>query len=64
MIPQNYEQWKNCIEKDCKIKLTKNFAAGRLKTYRNKRNPETQNFIKLYGQEHWKNIIKWLKMHA
>ena len=25
MIPQSYEEWKNCIENDCGIPLTKDF---------------------------------------
>ena len=61
MIPQSYEEWKNCIEHDCKIPLTKDFAKQRLLVYENKDHPQTQDFIRLYGQQHLQNIINWLK---
>ncbi|NBC24719.1 MAG: hypothetical protein GVX78_03795 [Bacteroidetes bacterium] len=61
MIPQNYEQWKKCIEKDCKINLTKEFAQERLSVYENSNNPERQQFISLYGEQHLNNIVKWYK---
>lgn len=36
MIPQAFEQWKNCIINDCKINLTKGFAEQRLAVYKDK----------------------------
>ncbi len=61
MIPNTFKEWKNCIQKDCGIKLTKAFTENRLRVYENKRNPETQKFIQLYGESHLNNIIHWLK---
>ncbi len=61
MIPHTFEEWKNCIVHDCKIKLTKEFAEKRLSIYENTNHPETQNFGKLYGKQHLNNIIYWLK---
>lgn len=61
MIPQTFEQWKNCITNDCKINLTKEFAQSRLSVYLNKENKETQRFISLYGEQHLQNIIYWFK---
>ncbi len=61
MIAQTFEAWKDCIEKDCKIILNKEFAQKRLAVYQQKNNKETQIFIKLYGQQHLNNIIQWLK---
>jgi len=61
MIPQNFFEWKNCITKDCKIELTKAFAMERLNVYLDNKNPETQKFVKLYGQQHLNNIINWYK---
>lgn len=61
MIPQTYEQWKNCIVNDCKINLTKNFANQRLAIYQDNKNVETQKFISLYGEQHHSNIINWLE---
>jgi len=61
MIPQTFEEWKNCIVNDCKINLTKDFAKERLTVYQDPQNKETQKFISLYGEEHLNNIINWLK---
>jgi hypothetical protein len=59
MIPQTFNDWRNCIVNDCKINLTKDFAAQRLAVYKNPQNPETQKFIYLYGDVHLQNIISW-----
>ena len=64
MILTNFEEWKNCIVNDCNIKLTKDFVGGRLKIYKDKRNPETKKFIQLYGEQHLNNIIYWLQKAA
>ena len=64
MIPATFEEWKNCIVNDCKIKLTGDFVAGRLKVYRDKRNPETRKFVALYGEQHLNNILYWLEKSA
>lgn len=61
MIPQTFSDWTNCIVKNCKIILTKDFAQLRLAVYQDKLNPETQKFISLYGEQHYSNIINWLK---
>lgn len=59
MIPQTFNGWANCIVKDCKINLTKEFAEKRLLVYQNNKNSETQKFISLYGEQHLQNIINW-----
>jgi hypothetical protein len=61
MIPQTFEQWRNCITEECKIELTKEYAQQRLDIYQDNNNPETQIFISLYGEEHLSNIIQWLQ---
>jgi len=61
MIPQTFEQWKNCIVNDCKINLSADFAHQRLAVYKDKKNAETQKFIFLYGEQHLSNIINWLE---
>ena len=62
MIARNYDEWRECIEVRCKIKLTKSFAENRLAVYQDKNNPETNKFIALYGEQHHSNIVHWLKM--
>lgn len=61
MIPQNFNEWKNCIVNDCKINLTKEFATERLSVYENRINPKTKKFKELYGEQHLNNIISWYK---
>ena len=60
MIPQTYNEWRNCIVNDCNINLTKEFAEERLKIYKDSSNPQTKKFIELYGNQHLYNIISWL----
>jgi len=62
MIPQTYEDWKNCLVHDCKINLTEDFVRQRLRVYSNKENFETKKFVSLYGQQHVKNIIEWFSL--
>jgi hypothetical protein len=61
MIPQSFSEWQNCIVNSCKINLTKDFAQQRLKIYQDRKNLETQKFIRLYGEAHLQNIINWFK---
>lgn len=61
MIPQTYEEWRNCIANDCKINFTKEFATKRLKVYQEASNPETIKFKNLYGEQHLNNVIYWLE---
>ena len=61
MIPQTFDEWKNCVTSDCKINLTKTFAQQRLAIYQDIKSRETQKFISLYGEQHLQNIIKWFK---
>lgn len=61
MIPHTFDEWRNCIVKDCKINLTQEFARERLSVYLNNGNPETKKFVSLYGEQHLHNIIHWLK---
>jgi hypothetical protein len=60
MIPETFEQWKYCIENNCKIALTKEFAQQRLAVYQSKQHAETQKIIALYGNHHYLNILSWL----
>ncbi|TCR05154.1 hypothetical protein EDF66_10747 [Sphingobacterium sp. JUb20] len=59
MIPQTFEQWKTCLVNDCKVSLTKEFATRRLAVYHDLDKPETKKFIRLYGFQHYQNIIGW-----
>ncbi|MEM6317466.1 MAG: hypothetical protein AAF960_07330 [Bacteroidota bacterium] len=61
MIPNTFEEWRDCIVNDCKIKLTKDFAKKRLAVYENPNHPETRKFQQLYGAQHLYHIILWLR---
>lgn len=61
MVPQTFNDWKNCISIDCGIALTKEFAQRRLFIYSDLENLETKKFVSLYGQLHLNNITQWLK---
>ncbi|MCP4440050.1 MAG: hypothetical protein GY810_13980 [Aureispira sp.] len=61
MIPRTFEEWKRCIEKDCKIQLTPAFAKQRLSVYEDNNHKETQQFLELYGKQYLENIIRWFK---
>lgn len=61
MIPLTYLDWRKCIEQDCRITLTHEFATQRLAIYQDRKNSETQKFVSLYGEQHLKNIILWLQ---
>lgn len=63
MIPQSYDQWKKCIEQDCGIWLTRDFARGRLAVYTNASDRETQQFLRLYGPRHLENVIHWFSTY-
>lgn len=64
MIPQSFTEWQICITQHCKMPLTKSFAENRLAVYNQTEHAETQKFIELYGKQHLKNIIEWLKIVA
>lgn len=59
IIPQNFEEWKICIEQKCEIPLTRQFAEQRLAIYKNEKLPETQRFLTRYGADHLQHIIAW-----
>jgi len=59
MIPQDFESWKICIEKQCMIPLTVQFAKARLAVYSQKELPETRRFIARYGEGHHQRILRW-----
>ncbi len=61
MIPKTYQQWYQCITKECGIPITKEFILQRLAILEDHKNEETRRFISLYGQHHLDNIIQWFK---
>lgn len=58
-IPETYEQWHQCITVDCAIPLTKHYIEKQLAVLQDQSNHYTQQFIRLYGQVHHKNVVDW-----
>lgn len=59
MIPQNYQQWFQCITRDCGITLSEAFIAERLRVLENSAHEESRRFVAVYGRAHLQNIIQW-----
>lgn len=58
-IPQNYEEWRHCIVVGCGIELTPGFIKARIASLQNKHDSHTQQFIRLYGQQHHQKVLEW-----
>ncbi|MEH6307750.1 hypothetical protein RYH73_19005 [Olivibacter sp. CPCC 100613] len=61
MIPQDFETWHDCITKKCGITLRVDFVKSRLAIYRQREHPETSEFIRLYGMDHYQQIVSWFE---
>lgn len=61
VIPQTYAEWRHCIEAECRIPLEKPFIAARIAALSRVDHEETQRFIKLYGEQHWTNVLRWFQ---
>ena len=62
MIPQIFDEWRDCIENKCKIVLTPNYIENRIRDLSDDLNSNTLVFIKLYGNEYRNNVLKWFIM--
>ncbi|PRE45435.1 hypothetical protein [Burkholderia multivorans] len=58
-IPQTFDAWQHCIEDECGIPLTPDFARERLGILGDPGNAETQRFVRLYGEIHWQRVLSW-----
>ena len=59
IIPQNYDEWHHCIVVDCGLQLTETYIAERISSLQNPEDYYTQQFVKLYGQQHLENVLSW-----
>ena len=57
--PQNYKEWRDCIEVKCGIKITAQFCEERLSELKAVNNYQTQKFIQLYGSKYHATVIEW-----
>jgi hypothetical protein len=63
-IPRSYAQWRHCIEQDCRIPLTAEFIAARQRELADPADFRTQQFIRLYGRDHWQAVLGWFAQAA
>ncbi|WPQ62677.1 hypothetical protein SIO70_30420 [Chitinophaga sancti] len=61
IIPTNFVEWKFCITQQCQIQLTSHFINSRISELENLNSKSTTDFIALYGDKHWQNVLTWFK---
>ena len=64
VIPRSYEQWRNCIEVRCKIRLTPTYIRKRLAELQDGKHLKTREFAKRYGSDHLEQTIAWFRRAA
>jgi len=59
VIPQDYSEWRCCIEVECGLALTAEFIAQRITELGNLAHERTQQFVRLYGAAHHAQVLRW-----
>jgi hypothetical protein len=57
----HYEEWRHCIEHICGIPLTAAFVKRRFQELSDPNGPDTQRFIKTWGEEHRQRVLGWFQ---
>ncbi|WP_311240475.1 MULTISPECIES: hypothetical protein [unclassified Xanthomonas] len=60
-LPDSYSAWRHCIEIACAQPLTPVFIAQRLIELRDTANHHTQQFLRLWGLAHYRQVIEWFE---
>ena len=60
-LPQNFLEWKYCIEVSCGITLTQSFIQQRLYALQDSTDNHTKEFIKLYGTDYAGLVMQWFQ---
>ena len=58
---QSYEEWRNALTIRCRIKLTPEYAAGRIAALQSPSDPTTRDFLKVYGEDYLQQVIRWFE---
>lgn len=58
---RTYDDWKHCITELCRIPLTPDFVARRLKELRDVGHYNTQRFVSSWGEGHRQQVIAWFE---
>jgi hypothetical protein len=61
IVPHNYDTWHRCITVDCNIQLTVDFIHTRIIALQDDKDFRTQQFIKLYGEQHRQDVLGWFQ---
>ena len=64
VIPNSYEQWRECIEVRGNIRLTPSYINERLSEMQDDKHVQTREFAKLYGNDHLQRTIAWFRRAA
>ena len=64
IIPQDYQQWRDCITIRCGLVLTAEYIEQRLHELKRSDHPNTKEFTKLYGAEHLQRTVFWFEQAA
>lgn len=59
MIPDSYDQWRECITIKCGVPLTAEFIESRLETLKDGSSHEVKKFTDLYGEQHLRQVMDW-----
>ncbi len=60
-LPQNFEEWRQCIEVLCRIPLTKAFVESRIRELSKPKSKLDRRFVEMYGEEHRVQVLSWYK---
>ena len=63
-FPNSYQEWRHCIEVDCRQPLTADYIAARLAALRDPRDPHTAQFLECYGEARLTSTIAWFEQAA
>lgn len=63
-LPKSYEDWRHCIEVDCRQPLTADYITTRLAALRDARDPHTRQFLERYGEARLTATISWFERAA
>ena len=60
-LPQNFEEWRHCIEVLCKTPLTESFVETRIEQLENLTSKLDRRFVEMYGDAHRVQVLTWYK---
>ena len=62
MIPQTYEEWRDCITVICNQPLTRRYIEQRIKALNTPSDHMTAKFVQLYGEQQRLRTLEWFEI--